>query len=490
MRKGNLIQFSIIFILFILYHYLYILFNQAGTVNSDTIWSYSFSRDVIEGLDVSEFKFPPFYYFFDIIISFFPSLLGDHLLHSMIVSPINILIFILFFSSFYKSNLNDDYFKSATLLVLATIIVYFLFTILSLLLGNIFNLSVYPLLIMKNYFLMQGNHGLSAVSAFVISYFFYFKSATPKNKFFLFFLVFLFSLSDFWFAVYFLPIVGILFLLNPNKNLFKEIMYLILSSTFALILTYYTNSTLRGYSNYVKGYDLFNFNIDLAFKFTGILSILFIMYIIPFFCILFLSKKNRLTKFIKCISLGSIVSVFFIIGAEYFSYTNMRYCIFALLLNIILIFEVLKIYKIDFKKLSFVSILFLILGCVQILTYNVTDKMRDRTTHFDFREEVFCIKKINKDKNYTIFSSYWPSKVIFESLKRKTNLLAMKWIYNPTWSKLFPESDGIIIVKYEHYPEKVQKDLVEAIENEQIASKNFCNNKLILVDNFKASFRN
>ena len=490
MRKGNLIQFSIIFILFILYHYLYILFNQAGTVNSDTIWSYSFSRDIIEGLNISEFSFPPFYYFFDIIISFLPSLLGDHLLHSMIVSPINILIFILFFSSFYKSNLNDDYFKSVILLILATIIVYFLFTIFSLFLGNFFNLSVYPLLIMKNYFFMQGNHGLSAVSAFVISYFFYFRNTAPKNKFYLFFLVFLFSLSDFWFAVYFLPIIGVLFLLNPNKKLLKDIVYLILSSIFALILTYYTNSTLRGYSDYVKGYDLFDFNIDLAFKFTGILSILFIMYVIPFLCIIFLSHKNRLTKFIKCISLGSIVSVFFIIGAEYFSYTNMRYCIFALLLNIILIFEVLRFYKIDFKKLSFISISFLILGYMQILTFNVTDKMRDRTSHFDFREEVFCIKEINKDKNYTIFSSYWPSKIIFESLKRKTNLLAMKWIYNPSWSKLFPESNGIIIVKFEHYPDKVQKDLVEAIESKKIASNNFCNSKLILVENFKASLRN
>ena len=490
MRKGNLVQFSIIFILFILYHYLYILFNQAGTINSDTIWSYSFSRDIIEGLDISEFAFPPFYYFFDIIISFFPSLLGDHLLHSMIVSPINILIFILFFSSFYKSSFNDDYFRSIILLILATIIVYFFFTIFSLLLGNIFNLSIYPLLTIKNYFFMQGNHGLSGVSALVISYYFYFKGTSFGKKSYLFFLVFLFSLSDFWFAVYFLPIIGMLFLLNPNKDLFKEIIYLTLSSIFALILTYYSNDTLRGYSDNVKGYDLFDFNIDLAFKFTGILSILFIMYVIPFFCILFLSHKNRLTKFIKCISLGSIVSVFFIIGSEYFSYTNMRYCIFALLLNIILIFEVLRFYTIDFKKLSFISILFLILGYAQILTFNVTDKMRNSSTHFDFKEEVSCIKKVNKDKNYTIFSSYWPSKIIFESLKRETNLLAMKWIYNPTWSKLFPESNGFIIVKFKHYPEKVQKDLVEAIESKQIATNNFCNNKLILVENFKATFQN
>lgn len=490
MRKSNLIQFSIIFTSFIIYHYLYILFNQAGTINSDTIWSYSFSRDIIEGLDISEFAFPPFYYFFDIIISFLPSLLGDHLLHSIIVSPINILVFVLFFSSFYKSGLNDDYFRAAILLILATIVVYFLFIIFSLLIGNIFNLSVYPLLIIKNYFFMQGNHGLSAVSAFVISYFFYFKETPFRKRVILFFLVFLFSLSDFWFAVYFLPIIGILFLLNPNKNLFKEIIYLTLSSTFALMLTYYNNPTLRGYSDNVKGYNLFELNLDLTFKVIGILSILLIMFIIPFFCFLFLSYKNRLTNFLKCISLGSIVSVFFIIGSEYFTYYNMRFCVFILLLNIILVFEVIRFYEDNLKKLFQISIVFLFLGYMQILIFNVTDKMRDSATHFDFREEIACVKEINKEKNYTIFSSYWPSKIIFESLKRETNLLAKKWIYNPSWSKLFLKSNGFIIVKFKHYPENVQKDLVEAIESKKIASNNFCNNKLILVENFKASLRN
>ena len=487
MRKDSFIQFSVILILFILYHFFYILFNQTGTINSDTIWSYSLSRDIVEGLNLSGFTFPPFYYFFDIIISFLPALLGNHILHATIVSPVNILIFILFFSSFYKSSFNGDYFRAAILLILSTTIVYFLFIILSLIFGNIFKISVYPLLIIKNYFFMQGNHGLSAVAALIISYLYYFKEIPLKKNSFLFFLIFIFSLSDFWFAVYFLPIVGVLFLLNPNKSLFKEVLYLTISSVLALILTYYSNEPLRGYSNAVGGYKILEIfkNIPIL---IGMLSMLFIMYIIPLCCVLFLLIKKNLSNFVKCISLGSIVSVFFIVVMEKFTFYNMRFCVFALLLNIILIFEVLKLSQINVKKISYMTLLFLILGCIQILTINITDRMRDESTHFDFRQEISCIKEINENKNYTIFSSYWPSKVIFESLNRNTNLVTKSWIYNPSWSKLFLNSKGVIIVKYKHYPDNVPITLVDAIENEQIMFKNLCNKKLILIDNYKINF--
>ena len=490
MRKDNLIQFSIIFILFILYHYLYILFNQSSTVNSDTIWSYSFSRDIIEGLDLSEFTFPPFYYFFDIIISFIPSLFGDHLLHAIIVSPINISIFILIFASFYKSNFNDDYFKSAILLIISTIIVYFLFIILSLSLSAIFDAPIYPLLILKNYFFMQGNHGLSAVAAFVIAYFFYFKEDTHQKKTVLIFLVFLFSFSDFWFAVYFLPLIGILFLSKPNKKLFLDILFLTSSSVLALVITYLTNDTLIGYSETVSGYNIFQNSGELFEIILGILGILIIIYIVPFFCILFLSLKTQLTKFIKYIMLGSIISTFFIIFMGNFTYLNMRFCVYALPLNILLIFEVIKLYQIKIRKFFYISFVILVFGCLQILLLNITDKMRNNSTYFDFRKEISCIKEINKNKNYVILSSYWSSKIIFESLKRKINIVTVKWIYNPSWSRLFSEADGFIIVKHEYYPDRVPQNILNAIFNNQIVSKNFCDNKLILVDNFKVIYGN
>ena len=488
MSKGNLIRFSIIFILFILYHYLYILFNQAGTVNSDTIWSYSFSRDIIEGLDLSEFIFPPFYYFFDIIISFLPALLEDYLLHAMIVSPINISIFILIFASFYKSNFKNGYFESVILLIVSTIIIYLIFIILSLFLSIAFNSSVYPLVTLKNYFFMQGNHGLSAVAALILSYLYYFKETPKTKKSILIFLVFLFSLSDFWFAVYFLPIIGVLFLLNPGKKFFLEILYLTSSAILAITLTYLTNESLVGYGS--NSYDFFQDSDKLLYIFFGILSILTIIYLIPFVCILYLYRKKKLTNFIKCITFGSIISALFIILLGHFTFPNMRFCVFALPLNIILIFEVLKLQEINIKRLFHISIIILIFGCLHILSFNVTSKMVNYLTHYNFKEEIACIKQMDGNKRYTIYSSYWPSKVIFESLQRNTNLLAAKWIYNPSWSKLFPESNDFIIVKFNHYPEDVRKDLVELIENKQILTKNFCNNKLILIENFQASFAN
>lgn len=488
MKKSNLIQFSIIFTLFITYHLTYIYFNQTGTINSDTIWSYSFSRDIIEGVNLEEFAFPPFYYFFDILISFIPSLLEDHVLHAMIVSPVNIVIFILFFSLFYKLDFKDDYFKSVILLILSTLIVYFLFITLSLMLSMSFNAPIYPLLILKNYFFMQANHGLSAVAALVISYLYYFKQIPLQKKIILFFLVFLFSLSDFWFAVYFLPIVGILFLINPNQNLLKEIIYLTLSSIIALMFTYLNNEALNGYNDTLGQYTFLKDDGDFLNIIIGIVSTLLIMYILPFFCYLHLYYKNKLSNFIKSIFFASIVSTMFIIIVD-FTFNNMRFCVFALPLNILLTFEVLKLYQIKNTKLFFISLFFLIFGLVQILTFNITDKMRNNVTHFDFKEEILCINEVNKIKNYSIFLSYWPSKIIFESLNRKINIVSTGWIYNPEWSRLFDNSNGFIIVKYEHYPEFVPKNLVNEIENGELPSTEFCNDKLILVENSKISYQ-
>ena len=96
MKKKSIIFFTCLLIFFILYHFVYVYFNQSSTINSDTLWSYSFSRDILENIDLSNFTFPPFYYFFDIIISFVPSLIGNYLIHSIIVSPFNISIFLIF----------------------------------------------------------------------------------------------------------------------------------------------------------------------------------------------------------------------------------------------------------------------------------------------------------------------------------------------------------------------------------------------------------
>ena len=111
MKKTNFIYFFILIGLFISYHFVYIYFNQNSTINSDTIWSYSFSRDIIENIDLKQFTFPPFYYFFDIIISFIPSLFNDHVLHSIIVAPINLMIFIFFFLQLFKNWSKFRYFQ-------------------------------------------------------------------------------------------------------------------------------------------------------------------------------------------------------------------------------------------------------------------------------------------------------------------------------------------------------------------------------------------
>lgn len=479
MEKNIIKTFFLLLCLFLLYHFFYIFNNQSSTINSDTLWSYSFSRDVIEGVDLKNFSFPPFYYFLDIIISFIPSLPGNHLLHSMLVSPVNICIFLFFFSRFYSSDYDFNFYKNGSLLILSIILIYFLFIAISYFFSLIFQ-SVFPLVMLKNYFFMQGNHGLSSVAALIISYNFYFRSQKFKNNLFLFILVFIFSFSDFWFAVYFLPIIGFFYLFKKDLKILINLIYLTLVSSSALLATYFFNSELSSYKlTHNNSFDTI----------VGIKSIFFILYILPISFFIYLYFKQSLTLFLRCVMFASFVSFAFIFFTNNYSYLNMRFYVFFLPLNILLIFEILKIHFNQIKKIFFISILLLFLGISQLFTFNLTNNiMKNEFTHFNFEEEISCIKEITDKKNYTVMTDYWPGKIVFESLNRKINLISTNWIYNPSWSNLNKNANGLIIVTYKLYPDgNMHDDLKNLIESKKSDSKMICNNKLILIDNLKVS---
>lgn len=477
MKKINLIYFITLIGLFVTYHFVYIFLNQSSTVNSDTIWSYSFARDIIENNDIRQFSFPPLYYFLDIVISFLPSLFGDHVIHSMIVAPTNIIIFIIFFCYFFKINQNLDLFKTGILFILSTILVYFAFIILSYIFSELYQQNIYPLLSIKNYFFMQGNHGLSSVAALVISYFFYFFKPNSKNRILLYLFTFIFSLSDFWFAVYFLPIVGFYFLLKPNKKIFREILFLTILASSALLINYFFNENL-------SDYKLTKNNND---KVVGIINIFIVIYLLPFLCTVYLYLKKKLSDFFKSILFGSLISFIFIYLTDNHSYLNMRFFVFILPIYILLFFEIIKFHLLEIKKLFLITFLLITIGFMQLITFNITDKkMRNENTHFEFSDEISCIQKINQNKTYYVVSDYWPSKVIFESLDRKINLIAPQWIYNPLWSILNENANGLIVVKFKMYPDgNMHKELKNFIESKEANSREICKNKLIVTDNFK-----
>ena len=479
MKKKSIIFFTCLLIFFILYHFVYVYFNQSSTINSDTLWSYSFSRDILENIDLSNFTFPPFYYFFDIIISFVPSLIGNYLIHSIIVSPFNICIFLIIFSWLYSTESEYDFFKIGSLFILSIILVYFAFIIISYLFSLIFN-GIFPLVILKNYFFMQGNHGLSSVAAIVISYSFYFKLKKFNSKSLLFFLVFTFSLSDFWFAVYFLPIIGFLYLSKREKKILFDLVYLTAISSSALAFTYYFNSELSSYKlTHNNSFDTL----------VGIKSIFFVLYVLPISLLVFLYYLKKISLFLKCIFFGSLISFAFIFLTNNYSYLNMRFFVFILPINILLLFEVLKIHIKDIKKIFITTLIFSFLGILQIFIFNFTnDKMRNEFTHFNFEEEISCIKQITKEKSYSVVTDYWPGKIIFESLERKINLISTNWIYNPSWANINSNASGLIIVKYKLYPDgNMHEELKSLIESDRSNSKMICNNKLILIENLKVS---
>lgn len=483
MNKKALSEFILILIFFLIYHFVYIFANQDSTVNSDTIWGYSFSRDLIEGIDLKNFTFPPFYYFLDIAISFLPSLFNDHLLHSIIVSPINILILIFFFTYFYKSLHKEKAYEIGILLILSTLAYYHFNILVSYIFSLIIGLEIYPLLVINNYILVPGNHGLSAVMAIVLAYFFYFKENKKSNNLILYFLVFILSFSDFWFAIYFLPIIGIFYLMNMNKKNFFDICILTLIASFALVITYYTNDQLSEY-RLTKN----NKSVDDS---IGFITIFFLIYILPAICFIYLYIRKNVSDFVKCIFFGSFVSFIFIILTDNYSHLNMRFYVFILPISVLLIYEVFKIHLNQLRKLFYITLFFLIFGIVQTVNYNLTDtKMRNENTHYNFDDEITCIKNISLFKKYTVIADYWPGRIILESLNRKVNYISQQWIYNPSWANL-NNANSIIVVKYRLYPDGYMHDeLKTLVEDENIKSSNYCNDKLIIIDNIKVSRKN
>ena len=67
MKKYGTYFSAFIILLFVSSHFIYVIYNQEALINSDTIWSYSFSRDLITGVSIKNWVFPPQNYFLDIL---------------------------------------------------------------------------------------------------------------------------------------------------------------------------------------------------------------------------------------------------------------------------------------------------------------------------------------------------------------------------------------------------------------------------------------
>ena len=482
MNKRDIIKFATIFVLFVFYHFIYIYYNQASTINGDTIWAYSFSRDIIEGVDIKEFSFPPLYYFLDILVSFLPSLFGNLVVHSLLVSPINVLILIIFLSKFYNFESQNELLKIFFIIIISTLITYYSNIFLSYIFSVVTNTDIYPLILLNNYFYVPGNHGLSAVIAVLVSYFFYFRKNKIENRKILYSLVFIFSFSDLWFAVYFLPIIGFFYLFNINKKILIEICLLTAIAFISLLITYYTNSAL-------KYYKLTKVNLPIKDN-VNLIEIFLIIYFLPGIIFFYLIYKKKVSNFVKCLFYGSLVSFLFIIVTQNYSLANLRYSIFILPLCIILICEFLKLHLNKTHNLFYITLFLLVLGISQITTFNITDnKIKNKRNYYNFEDEIKCMKKIPNIKNYAMVADYWAGKIIMESLDRKVNWIGQSWMYNPAWARFNETTNNIIIVKFKYYPDNVYKELKDLIINKKINSKEFCKSKLILIKNFKMEWK-
>ncbi len=482
MKKYGIYLSAFTILLFVSSHFIYVIYNQEALINSDTIWSYSFSRDLITGVSIKNWVFPPQNYFLDIFISFLPSLTGNIVIHSILVSPINILVLLITFSYFLKRKFNFELYISFSILVLATLFTYFFYSFSSYVISNTFNFDFTAPIILKNYFYMQGNHGLSSVMAIILSYYFFFQPQKIERKYILYIGTFIFSLCDFWFIVYFFPILGIFFLINKKKETLYDLCLLLSLSITAVVLTYFLNDSLSKYDMFNRSVNLDrNFLRDITADYSEKILLFVSLYSLPIFAFIFLYSKKKLDNFEKSIFYGCLVSQLFIVLIDQFNPTHIRLSLMVLPTSILLLKTmIISIFKDRPEKAYYISSFFLIVVIFKPFVLNKPES-------FKFSDEVQCIKKLqfeNNKQKYFVITSYWPGKVIFEGTQRTVNFWDYKnLIYNPLWSELHDQNDALILITYQFNIHSFNPALFKMMKEKTIGYRSLCNNKLILLEN-------
>lgn len=484
MKKYSIYLSSLIIFLFISSHYIYTFFNQDALVNSDTIWSYSYSRDLITGVSVKDWVFPPQNYFLDILISFLPSLTGNVVVHSILVSPINILILTLTFCYFLKKEFNFDLYISFSVLTLSTLLTYFVYSFSSYIISIILDFDFTAPIILKNYFYMQGNHGLSSVMSIILSYYFFFQPKKLKEKYILYLGVFTFSICDFWFIVYFFPILGVYFLINKKKETLYDICLLLPLSITTIILTYFLNDSLSKYDMFNSSINLDrNFLQDITNNYSEKILLFISLYVLPISCFIFLYIKKELSSFEKSIFFGCLISQLFIVLINQFNPTHIRLSLMVLPTSILLLKTlIISIFKNRLDKAYYISIFILIIIILKSFIFNKSEP-------YKFSDEVECIKKLqlkNDNQRYFVVSSYWPGKIVFEGIHRTVNFWDYKkLIHNPLWSELYDENDALILITYQFNIYHFNPALFKMMKEKSIIYRSICENKLILFENLE-----
>ncbi|MBP2665393.1 MAG: hypothetical protein H6Q76_373, partial [Firmicutes bacterium] len=458
--KTHIQSLSVILLLSVLS----IAFASLRGYNSDSLYSYSQAKDLLQFGSLSGWTFPAISFLVpDVILSLpFAAILDNPYNFLLASSPIQIILFIYLFSLYYTSNnTNTDFPTTFTIAAISAAAIAILGSVVF---RDVFYFMVEPFFILVH-------HGFAA--SFAVLIFLYAKHdvfLVFKKHYFLSALgLFLLIVSDFYFAFYF----GFLIISTFSKTQWrKTLVILVAFSAFSIAIflaSYLMNPSLGFYANN----SLNATNDSRASVFMGIVFIL----VLPTIFVVRLWQMKSLTEEFKQLYIAFLLIAFaiFFMGLIADKYA-FRYLTIAYPISIVLCTKILLSIPERYKKLL---LCFCFLFVLSLTIY--ANFLKEKPGRFAFHDEIKCIQEMGLSQS-TIVADYWPAKMIFESTNRQYNLIQVdgnlnerNWVNNSRWKTLYADN-GITFV----ITDQLSKDVISRL-NEKKEAQSLCGGKVLLI---------
>ena len=417
-------------------------FNFAPSVHfsitgleSDLIQLFSISKDIYSGLSIKDFSFGAASGFFlERIFSllFFP-IIDTAEKHFFFFPIFRIVLIIFLLNYFFGKYISQNFLYSLNVLVLSFNVFNFV--------GFIFTTEFFFFLTRQYY--ISFVHGLAFCYA-IIAFAIFYENKFKSNVFYVLYLfcIFLITISFIIFAIYLGSFIFIYWLFNRDISIFIRSLKIALVCIAGIVFAFLINQD-----------NLIQFNnssIGQASKNWFLIFKIYLFSILPSVIIYFYNcyKKNKKEIF-TYLFYGNLfyVTILCLIGMLNSAY-DVRYICGTFLITVML-FQ-LTVGNFFHNKNFFVSFSIFFFLITSILLFTNYQKNNFGLVN-RYSEEVKCVK--NLDKTYTIVSTYWPAKIVFELTNRKHNLFQVnaimkyrKWLYNPSWINVHKETSGMLIL--------------------------------------------
>jgi hypothetical protein len=410
------------------------------TYNSDDLYSYSLAEDIIQFFSLSGWTFSASPFLIpDAILSLpFAAITNNLLAFYLLVSPVQIIAFVLFFS-FYLSRKEGIDLQTAMIAISSAAFIVAI---------------VGPLLFRSPYFFLVepafkfAHHGAGAFAAVIMFlYHKYHRCRFPRFDHFLPVSAFcLLALSDLFFAVYF----GALLLADCRQGRWRDVvpslfMYGCLSAL-AFILSYELNSSLRiQMHSSVAGekQSLMLTIVETCIVLSPLTAVALWLH----------RQADHLDDVWIDLYIGTVLVALFVVGAglvvDKYSF---RYL--AIVYPVTTAYFAIALLQAPVKSLNQLAILAAVSAIALVVYLNV---FKRDFTRIPYRDEIECLQEAQIEPDNvahgTIVATYWPAKAIFETTKRQYNLVQVdgtlhpyNWIDNSRWRYLYPESQSVFVV--------------------------------------------